>query len=285
MAEKILYKVRGHEKFTLREGWMTKGLSAVVENGTECFKTSNGPDILGVGSNMVKAIRYWMQACGMLVKEKNKEKLSDIAELIYEKDRNFEDIYSIWLLHSNLVKNKGAATIWNLFFNTIESYEFSKSDVFNRMSVELFNYIGKHVSENSIKDDIDALVNMYSKSENKNDDPEDKTMSPFASLGILKKDGEAYIKVQPDLNKIDRSLIMYELSCMFKEEQALSIDRIASGENGLSKIYNLSRIAINKYLDEIETIGTIRVDRTAGLDMVYPVKLEEPMEILKSYYK
>ncbi|MFR5915977.1 MAG: DUF4007 family protein [Blautia wexlerae] len=47
------------------------------------FLESQGPDMLGVGTNMVKSIRYWMQACGLLVKDGNKEILSDMAEIIY----------------------------------------------------------------------------------------------------------------------------------------------------------------------------------------------------------
>ena len=83
MAEKVIYKLQGHEKFPLCEGWMTKGITAAKENNPHIFLEDRGPDILGVGSNMVKSIRYWMQACGMLKKEGNREELSSIAEIIY----------------------------------------------------------------------------------------------------------------------------------------------------------------------------------------------------------
>ena len=47
------YKIKGHEKFPLREGWLTKGMQA-IEKPSRVFTSNDGPDILGVGTNMVK---------------------------------------------------------------------------------------------------------------------------------------------------------------------------------------------------------------------------------------
>lgn len=284
MANKINYKLRGHEKFQLREGWMNKGLFAAKENGTHIFLESQGPDVLGVGTNMVKSIRYWMQACGMLKKDGNKEKLSDIANIIFEKDPYFEDVFSLWLLHSNIAKNIEQATVWYMFFNRFKADSFSKADLQKKMKQELFNYVGQQVTESSLKDDIDVLLNMYSKGEIQNEDPEDKNVSPLSVLGILKKEDETYYKVQPDLRKVDNSLILYEISCMFENEKSLSIERIAAGEKSLGVIYHMTMVTVNKYLDNLESLGYIRVDRTAGLDMVYPLNIKEPIEIIKDYY-
>ena len=63
-----------------------------------------------------------------------------------------------------------------------------------KMQQELFNYVGQQVTESSLKDDIDVLLNMYSKGDNKNEDPEDKIISPFSTLGIIKKEDETYIR-------------------------------------------------------------------------------------------
>lgn len=71
--------------------------------------------MLGVGTNMVKSIRYWMQACGLLAKDGNKEILSDMAEIIYMNDPYLEDIFSLWILHSNIAKNIEQATVWYMF--------------------------------------------------------------------------------------------------------------------------------------------------------------------------
>lgn len=284
MINKVNIKLKGHEKFPLREGWMSKGLFAGKEKGTHVFLESQGPDVLGVGTNMVKSIRYWMQACGMLEKDGNKERLSDMAELIFEKDPYFEDIFSLWLLHSNIAKNIEMATVWYMFFNRFKADFFTKTDLQGKMKQELFNYVGQQVTESSLKDDIDVLLNMYSKGEIRNEDPEDKIVSPLSVLGIVKKEHETYYKEQPDLRKIDNALVLYEISCLFENEKSLSIERIAAGEKSLGAIYHMTMVTVNKYLDMLEALGYIRVDRTAGLDMVYPLNIKEPLEILKDYY-
>lgn len=284
MVNKVVYKLKGHEKFPLREGWMTKGLTAVKENSPHIFLENNGPDILGVGSNMVKSIRYWMQACGMLEKDGNQERISPIAEIIYEKDKDFEDVFSLWLLHSNLAKNRDQATVWYMFFNMFKVDTFSKADIQSKIKLELFNFVGQHVTESSVNDDIDVLLKMYTKGNIRNDDPEDKIICPLSMLGLIKKEDEIYFKVQPDLRKIDNALIFYELSCMFKKEQSLSIEKIVSGENGLGAIYNMTMVTVNQYLDNLEALGFIHVDRTAGLDMVYPINIKDPTEVIMGYY-
>lgn len=285
MADKVIYKLKGHEKFPLREGWMNKGISAAINNNSHIFLEPNGPDVLGVGSNMVKSIRYWMQAFGLLKKNGNREEVSSIARIINDNDPYFEDIFSLWILHSNLAKNRDIATVWYMFFNVFKAEQFNKSDLQSQIKLELFRFVGKQVTESSVKDDIDVLLNMYSKSDVKTDDPEDKTICPLSALGLIKKEDETYLKVQPDLRKIDDALIMYELSCMFKDKDSLSIEKIAAGEKSLGAIYHLSRVTVNRYLDNLEAIGCIRVDRTAGLDIVYPIALGEPNEIIEAYYR
>lgn len=284
MADNIMFKIRGHEKFPLRDGWLNKGIRAVMDNNARIFLAPNGADVLGVGSNMVKAIRYWMQATGLLIKSGNREELSVFAQTIYANDPYFEDMFTIWLLHSNLAKNKEQATVWYMFFNNIMMEEFSKSDLQRQINVELYKYVGKQLTESSVKEDIDVLLNMYSKQSLKNMDPEDKTTSPLSELGLLKKDGDSYIKVQPDLRKLSDYVILYELSCMFVNQASISIDNIAMGEGSLGAIYNLSRVTVNRYLDNLEAMGAIRVDRTAGLDMVYPLNIGDPNTIIQAYY-
>ena len=141
------------------------------------------------------------------------------------------------------------------------------------------------MTESSVKDDIDVLLNMYTKNNVKNDDPEDKNICPLSALGLIRRENDNYIKVQPDIRKINDSVIMHELSCMFENEKSLSIERISTGEKSLGAIYHLSRVTVDKYLDNLETIGFIKVDRTAGLDIIYPVNMKSPKEVINEYYK
>ena len=41
----------------------------------------------------------------------------------------------------------------------------------------------------------------------------------------------------------------------------------------------------NEYLDKLDAAGYIRVNRTAGLDMVYPVNKVDALTVLEKFYK
>ena len=51
--DKVKIRLQGHEKFVLREGWLNKGIMQVKNNPT-VFLGKEGPDVFGIGNNMVK---------------------------------------------------------------------------------------------------------------------------------------------------------------------------------------------------------------------------------------
>ena len=52
-------KLKRHETFSIREGWIEKGVNIIKEN-CECFKKNDGPVNFGLGTNMCKSLRYWL---------------------------------------------------------------------------------------------------------------------------------------------------------------------------------------------------------------------------------
>lgn len=274
-------KLKGHEKFPLREGWLNKGIRGVQKNA-KVFTSNDGPDILGVGTNMVKSIRYWMQSF-MLIEENPKEgvALSGIGKLIEQYDLYLEDYFSLWILHSCIAKNDDRATVWYLFFNKCAAEEFKKDELFDVLKKELIVYAGTDsFPDSSLKDDIDVLLNMYGKN-NSDDDPEDKNKSPFAVLGLVKKEKDVYYKQQPDISKFNEKVVLYELAMLLEDQDTISIDTVFEVVKG---IYHLNRVTLNSILDKLENMGYIRVDRTAGLDVIYPVNVGTADEVIEEYY-
>ena len=64
-------KFRAHDTFFIRKGWLSKGMKCVkAKNDVFVSKVENPMDVLGIGSNMVKALRYWLQTVGLTVEQK-----------------------------------------------------------------------------------------------------------------------------------------------------------------------------------------------------------------------
>jgi hypothetical protein len=284
--QKVKYRLKGHEKFSLRDGWLNKGINILNEEYNNIFLEKHNTDNFGVGSNMVKSIRHWLRVFNLSVESPGHgTKLSKLGSVIKKNDIYLEDNFTLWILHSNLVKNKEEATVWYMFFNMCDVNEFDKEEIFKKVYRELYKYVGNSdFSSQSVKDDIDVLLNMYGKEKGKDIDPEDKNISPMAALGLIKKSQGRYFRKQPDIRILNEWVILYELCCMFEKSDSLSIDRIAEGERSLGSIYGLTRINVNKYLDKLEARGFIKVDRTAGLDMVYPIESIYANEVIEKYY-
>lgn len=274
-------RLKGHEKFHLREGWIAKGLYGVSAN-PRVFSGSDGTDQLGVGTNMVKSIKYWMLAMGLIKEgQKNGAELTDLGKMILKYDPFLEDDLSLWLLHSYIAKNNFRSTVWYLFFNKCQAEEFTKEELYTVLRKELISYAETDsFPESSLKDDIDVLLNMYSK-DIKNDDPEDKNKCPLASLKLIKKEGDVYYRQQPDMRHFRDEIILYELGNIFEEESSIGIDYVAELA---ANIYHLSRVAINTILDRLDNAGYITVNRTAGLDEIYPNKKISVKKIIEDYY-
>lgn len=279
----IKYKLKGHETFVIREGWLNKGLVAVHDN-KKVFSEHSGADALGVGTNMAKAIRYWMNAAGLINKTKDGIVLSELGKVIYDNDIYFEDIFTLWIMHMNIVLNSEIATSWNVFFNSDYMKEFDKMSLYTQMQIELEKYVDQELSKRSVTDDCNVLLNMYAAKSNSQNDPEDKNISPFNSLQLLVNEGDRYKKVAPKMTKLHQYIVWYGIKNMLTTDSGISIQKLVEGENSVGRILNLGRMDLNYYLDILEDERILTVNRTAGLDMVYIKDNISTIDIIKRYY-
>ena len=69
-------KFRAHETFFIRKGWLSKGMRYVLQKpNVFTSKDDNPMDVLGIGANMVKSLRYWLQAVGLTKSHRLGEKI------------------------------------------------------------------------------------------------------------------------------------------------------------------------------------------------------------------
>lgn len=283
--EKIKIRLQGHEKFVLREGWLNKGITQVKENPV-VFLSKDVPDVFGIGNNMVKSLRYWLKAFGLIVEKGiSGANLTACGDVIKRYDVYFEDLFTLWVLHSNIVHNAEEATAWYVFFNICDIEDMEKEQIVQILLRELNKYTNNMVfSEKSLRSDVDVILSMYSKVKEMVD-PEDKNISPFAQLDLIKNTDGKYTKSQPDRRKVTEWNVLYELAGYLCEKDFISIDEISEGMGSICSIYQIGSMAVNEYLDKLDAMGYIRVDRTAGLDIIYKVSDMTREKVMKEYYE
>lgn len=260
-------KMKRHETFSIREGWIAKGIKA-VETNQKVFSDPNAMDILGIGSNMVKSLRYWMNATGLIEETNRTYKLSSLGTLIKEKDPYLEDTFSWWLIHINLILNKENACVFNIFFNKCHAKTFEKSDLYRQISDEL-DTRNLEYNEKILSDEINMIIKTYCIDE-KIDNPENNFICPLSELNLIKKiDKNTYERNKPIYKDLSYQIVYYLLQKNIGEKDCISIDDLLKIDDGPAKILNLDKNLINEYLDEMKRNGLVTINRTAGLNMVY----------------
>ena len=279
----IKLKLKRHESFSIREGWLAKGIKNVKEYGN-VFALQNATDILGIGTNMVKSLKYWMTAT-KLIEEKNREiMLSDFGSIINEYDPYLEDIFSWWLIHINMITNIDDAYIYNLFFNKCNIKTFTKRELYEKLYALLINE-KLTFNENILQDEVNMIIKTYTIDE-KIDNPENNFICPLSELNLLKKvDRDTYEKNRPEIRNLPFWVVYYIICLLLDDRDNISIDELLKEENSPAKLLNMDKNLINEYLDEMKKNDLIIINRTAGLNMVYLKKKLSLNEIAEEYFK
>lgn len=279
----IKLKLKRHESFSIREGWLAKGIKNVKEYGN-VFALQNATDILGIGTNMVKSLKYWMTAT-RLIEEKNREiMLSDFGSIINEYDPYLEDIFSWWLIHINMITNVDDAYIYNLFFNKCNIKTFTKRELYEKLYALLTNE-KLTFNENILQDEVNMIIKTYTIDE-KIDNPENNFICPLSELNLLKKvDRDTYEKNRPEIRNLPFWVVYYIICLLLDDRDNISIDELLKEENSPAKLLNMDKNLINEYLDEMKKNDLIIINRTAGLNMVYLKKKLSLNEIAEEYFK
>jgi hypothetical protein len=287
-------KFRAHDTFYIRKGWLSKGVKNILINPAIFVSRDAHPmDTLGIGANMVKALRYWLTAVGLTEEPKSgrrEQTLTPLGKIIYENDPYMEELGTLWLLHYRLATNYDEATAWYYFFNEFKLSEFSRDDFLKQLNSYLMIQ-GEEVSERSIEDDCMCLINTYVpriKSNPEKVNPESNMDCPFGELGlidIVNRKTKVYKKCSPKKDTLHPLILLAVILDNAKGEKFIRISDIQNRACNAGKVFNLDIIALTTLLYKIELLGFIKVIRTAGLDVV---RIDTDLDFLScvsEYYK
>lgn len=271
-------KIRAHETFFIRKGWLSKGMKYV--NGNEevfISKIENPQDTLGLGSNMVKSLRYWMQATGLTEEPqsgKRVQHLTDFGKSVFKNDRYIEELGTLYLLQYKLASNQSLATSWYYFFNEFSMTEFTEDEFVAGLQAYVLMQ-GEQVSPKSMTDDFNCIIGTYvprykTKSSGKYD-PESNIDCPFGELGlidILNKEKRTYRKASPMANTFHPWVVLAVVMDQAGERNEIGLNELLTVPNNIGRIFNFDVIGMLDALHEAEKTGAVKIIRTAGLDIV-----------------
>lgn len=190
-----------HETFAPRVGWLHKAYLSVKDD-PETFLKEDATVRLGVGKNMVNAIRFWSQAFKLTEEHaKGGNSRANVASPTWQArwlldetgaDPYLQDPGSLWLLHWWLLSPTSHAPSWWLAFNALPTSRFTERELTN-LIVRQAKLAGWDVMRSSIERDADCLTKMYAPRRATANSPgsfEDLLGCPFRELGLIESMGK-----------------------------------------------------------------------------------------------
>ena len=289
------YSFGRHETFPLRFGWLTKGYQAWLEK-PDVFEDDEATVKLGVGKNMVSAIKYWLNATQMIQSERQSIRTSELGKSIFSPDGwdpYLEDDATIWLLHWLISSNPTDATTPFWFFNRFHKPEFTMKELIDALKYFVSEHLSAKVSESTLKHDVTLLVRMYQPSLNSKSTPlEEGLDSPVAMLGLMEMAaGSKYHESKPEFRSVPVAIFAFSVAQLLVDsgEFYLPIERLMRSDGVLAAPGSVFRLTEECLITKIEEMiawypGAFSLRETAGIHQLYLVTEIEPIDLLRRHY-
>ncbi len=204
-----------HQSFYLRVNWLAKAFKMVAED-PRFFYDDFGFEKIGLGRNMVKSLRFWSVATGVMCEIKNEDKkpihvLSDVGRLVREHDRFIRLPLTAAVIHILLATEKGQASSWFWYFNVCKERSASVDELLPLLSKWAEQEHGKPVSEQSLRRDLECIRQLYTARSHSGDDPEEVVASPLSQLNLLQETRQSLTRRSPSPADVDVDALFFSL--------------------------------------------------------------------------
>lgn len=286
------YQFSGHETFPFRYPWLKKGFDAVLADAG-VFVRDDAITTLGVGKNMVRAIRHWCLAAGVLEEsEQSRLRPSPFGRALLADnglDPYLEDPATLWLLHWQIATNRYRCTTWFWTFSHFHEPEFTREALTSALLRWTQTLPGKQVAESSLKRDVEVFLRTYAPSrQSRGDMAEDSLDCPLVDLGLLVQPGGGQAfrfnrgrqQTLPDGVLLYASLAFWEATA--PQAGTLAIADLARQPASPGRVFKIDESSLVERLEGVErlTDGAISFGETAGLRQLYRREKLDPQDAL-----
>ena len=280
-----------HETFHPRFGWLKKGFDKAADDN-RIFSKDSAPVVLGVGKNMVKAIRYWCVAFKVVDENRNNGKVvhkpSRFAERLLKEggwDPFLENPASLWLLHWNLFKPPCHTPTWHFTFNELNRIDFTAEDLlFSLKEYKNRKFPNSKVHDSSLNKDVNCLLRMYVERASPKALKEDSLDCPFTELGMISAYSGSKRFAFNFGNKPTLPPEMVVSTCLeyassFQDDvRTISISRLLYDPGSPGQVFKLTESALSEAIEHVaKEIKEIFLTDTAGMALFAYTK--DPLEI------
>lgn len=185
----------GHESFALRYAWLPKAAKALAADPEIFAHEERAMEVLGIGKNMVRSLRFWVEVTGVAesIPRSRRLELTPFGRAILDRDGFdpfLEDIRTLWLLHWSLAGQKERPLFaWEYMLSRWPRPEFSRSEALAAFHSESRKLGGDH-SDVTLGQHLDVFLHTYLPGRGGSTAVEDSLDGPLVDLNLLVPLGE-----------------------------------------------------------------------------------------------
>ncbi len=277
----------GHESFPCKYFWLKKGYDFVRREHS--FTQPEAVVQLGVGKNMVAAIRFWLKAFGLT---DDKDALKPIAKLLFEDngDPYLEDIGTVWLLHYLLVTTE-RSSIYTLLFNEFRKnyVEFSREDL-TKFIKQKCDETKSIYNENTVRTDIGVFIKNYHRPTNKTANTiEDDFSTVLLDLNLLKiverADKKEVFYFNSDRRVIPLPILLYAILQQLNGDESINFNQLLNKPNQIGNVFMLNAEQLYEYLKALAfEYPFIQFSDNSGVRTLQVKETINSADLLNQYY-
>lgn len=154
----------GHESFACRYGWLPKFYDLIVKSPELIRQDEEVMVAMGIGRNMVKSVRFWAQAFGLMDDSpRSPPTPTAFAHWLLDSNKGadpfLEDVGSLWLLHWRLAATANLAA-WEVAFFEIPEREILRRFLLQRVERRAAE-LEKKLSASTVRQHVDIFLSCY----------------------------------------------------------------------------------------------------------------------------
>lgn len=188
----VAFRFSGHQTFPLRITWIPKAVAEIAAGRDPLSDIDEGITQLGLGKNMVEALRCWIDAFQIARRAEQGWMLTPIGSLVFDPseglDPYFEDVSTAWLLHWLITTNIDAPFFaWECMFNRWPATDFGASQVIDAFTRET-GKTPRPASTVTVRQHWEVFLHSYRRP--RADKGEDHLDSAMSVLRLIQECGE-----------------------------------------------------------------------------------------------
>ncbi len=283
------FRYSGHESFPLRFPWLPKAYQQLSINNRLFDNEEEAMVLLGVGKNMVRAIKFWATTVGIAQNGINGQmRVTEFGKQLLGArglDPFLEDLNTLWLIHWQICSSPEPLFAWDFLLNRWQHPELVRSEVLKAFAQEAEPTSERKLSAVTLEQHFDVFLHTYVPTRGpKGEVKEENLDSPLTDLRLVKMVGqrrssqgrsEAIYAFNRDAKpQISQGLFIYCIADYWQRrhstESTLSFRDISVGSGSPGQLFKMPEWELRDRLHSMsaDTSGLFIYKETASLQQL-----------------